>query len=152
MKKKRVAKTTKVSRGRQLIDQLVEFLNNSKGRYNAEEIRSVWDILTGLRGPDNDRFQFMLKTYTTERLRGAIGLAKRRSGDYQFNIANMATISNEPLMYIEDGVQNIRERIMNTQGWFPDTHFQNHYERALVGLEFLGYADRPTPTTSKKEA
>ena len=112
----------------QVIDTVVRVLNGPR-----DEAKQLWDILTILRGPDND--DGYLKVITTAPLRGAIGIRPGASGA----IVNNSKPFAANLDVTEGG-----------QDWYPmlDTlakkhnaqyHFSVHYRAALNTLKRLGY-------------
>jgi hypothetical protein len=112
-----------------VLNLIVKILNGPRA-----EARQLWDVLTILRGPDNDDLD--LKEKTTAALRGAIGLfSNSRTG---------AVVSSEkPFGYNFDlwNGSNDYYRLISelTKQHNAQKHFAIHYRSALITLKSLGY-------------
>ena len=103
----------------QALKSLVKSLN--KGGTHAG---LLWSILSALRGPDSEDFQ--VKSLTTARIRGAIGLSEDTVGT--FAIINSKKLSAEELKQMQQIL------------WKDGCHFGNHYRDAVRAIiYFLGY-------------
>jgi hypothetical protein len=109
----------------QVIDMVVRVLNGPR-----DQAKQLWDVLTILRGPDND--DTYLKAITTAPLRGAIGL----------NPGTGAVINHENPFgkdfhpETNDYYVLVRELIERHKA---QPHFAGHYRSALFTLKSLGY-------------
>jgi hypothetical protein len=102
--------TTKQEAVKQL-DKIVDILN--EGTLTS---RSLWSILSALRGPDNE--DPFVKGKTTSKVRGAIGLR---------HYAVSASVNNEALE--SDPEFTVGEKVQ--------THFEYHYKSAYAALRDL---------------
>jgi hypothetical protein len=114
---------------KQVLDLIVKTLNGPRA-----ESKQLWDVLTILRGPDNDDHN--LKEETTAALRGAIGLL---SGS-----GTGAVVSNEkPFGHnfsLWTGSTDYYRLISElTKQHNAQEHFAIHYRSALIALKSLGY-------------
>jgi len=108
------------ARARKALKELVEIINTIN--YNpvtpsARNASALREIVTSLRGPDNDAYE--IKKQTTARIRGAIGLLSP-SGLH---------ISLIPPPAASD--------VITDGNW--QMHHMSHYQRAWHGLKRLGY-------------
>lgn len=110
-KKKPVKKTTHSFKP--LLKQIVKFLNEA-----GPESRELWDVLTALRGPDNNRE--IDKNAATAVIRHAVGL-KGYTRDYSFVV-------------LPDSVQSAEQRQV-LEREIVDSHFRRHAQLAFEALE-----------------
>jgi hypothetical protein len=75
-------KATDMLRAKRLLAEIISFINE-----DTESSHRLWSILTSLRGPDN--MDKKLKSVTTARIRGRIGLKS-----YMFDISNEPLVSS----------------------------------------------------------
>ncbi len=117
------ASSAPVSSPKQVVDNLISFLNNAP----RVDSRLVWEIVTALRGPDDNNNA--LKNVTTARLRGAIGL---NAGGSTGAIVEF----EEPINKNLDSWVIIDE-LKQSHG--AAYHFAKHYAHAVQALKVLGY-------------
>lgn len=112
----------------QVIDTIVRVLNGPR-----DQAKQLWDVLTVLRGPDNDDSE--LKAITTAPLRGAIGIRPGASGAIVNNkqpfAANLDVTEGGQDWY---AMLDTLAKKHNAQD-----HFGTHYRAALNTLKRLGY-------------
>lgn len=99
-------------KAKKLLKSIVDLLNE-----NNEASKSLWDVLTALRGPDDNNGK--LKDLTTTRIRGAIGM----SDDF-----TRAIVSHETPGYVGAEPEN---RVANSG------HFRDHYMAAYRALPYF---------------
>jgi hypothetical protein len=110
---------------KQMLDSIISFLNNAP----YEESRQLWDVLTALRGPDDNNTS--LKSITTARIRGVLGL--RPNGAAGAVVDDGVPIHNDASGY--DMFYKLKETVDNTVSY----HFAKHYAYAVATLRALGY-------------
>jgi hypothetical protein len=110
----------------QVIDTIVRVLNGPR-----DQAKQLWDVLTILRGPDND--DSALKAVTTAPLRGAIGL---NPGTGTGAIIN----HDDPFgKNVESGIEDYHRIMDKLTRIGAQPHFAAHYRLALLTLKSLGY-------------
>lgn len=102
---------------RKLLDEIVKFVNQA----DAEAAEHLWNILTALRGPDDDTFT--VKAQTTERIRSIIGL--RDGSTFTVGHAKLTATA-------------LQERRSQHH------HFNSHYRRAVKSIAALYRYDLDT--------
>ena len=110
---------------KQMLDSIISFLNNAP----YEESRQLWDVLTALRGPDDNNTG--LKSVTTARIRGVLGL--RPNGASGAVVDNGAPVHSEASGY--DMFYKLKESVNESVLY----HFAKHYAHAVAALRALGY-------------
>jgi hypothetical protein len=114
----------RIDGAKKLLKQITEFVNIGD---RASEI--IWDIMTGLRGPDNGNGA--VKDRTTARLRYAAG--------FRTSNINIGELYFTPGFIVDDGVPP--KYLTSTLTLTPGTiehHFAHHYNEAYTGLKKLG--------------
>lgn len=106
--------TDRAADAKNLIDTIVAFIN-----VHDEASKSVWDILTALRGPDTGDGK--LKEETTARLRHAVGLSMISTWN------SVGFITNSSPMRLPDQYCSFLD------------HFEYHYKQAYHTAEKLGF-------------
>lgn len=100
-----------------LLKQIVAVVNQ-----NDANSRDLWDILTGLRGPDREK-SHDIKGTTTARLRGQLG----------FEAMGYFDVNTEEAKELD--IYRADEATVDIVGY----HFTNHYNQALSALKYIGY-------------
>jgi len=101
------------------MNEIRKLLDNigSSGKINFQKDQILWNILTALRGPDNENNQ--LKEYSTARLRNMICPTLSREAGATVNAYG--------------NVHNINDKAVDTQ-----KHFNRHFNWAVNALSKLG--------------
>ena len=94
---------------RKVIQQLVDAINDDNNKYGLD----LWNIVSALRGPDNENSA--LKSNTTAEIRGAIGLV-----DNNFEVCKF-----------------VRRQQLNRKE--VPYHFSSHYHNAVTALKRLSF-------------
>lgn len=102
---------------RKLLDEVVKFINQA----DRDAAENLWNILTALRGPDDDTR--LVKAQTTERIRSIIGLQD----------GSTFTVSHAKLT-----ATALQERCSQHH------HFNSHYRRAVKSIAALYHYDLNT--------
>lgn len=112
---------------RKTLKQVAEIINASEepelraDHRQQANARAFRDVITFLRGPDNEAY--LLKQLTTARVRGTIGI-NRNSG--------LIATEGEAIHTVERIIAEMEDKT-----W--QVHHRSHYARAKRGLEWLGY-------------
>jgi hypothetical protein len=117
----------------QLLDRLVTALNQ-QGKASED----LWNIVTALRGPDNDHNH--LKELTTQRIRAAIGLREGFTGGVF--LARPSALSTDEIA--------TRNRYFETDELI-EHHFKVHYYRAVDAISRLYGYDVATEIKQEKK-
>lgn len=109
-----------------LTDVILKLINkteNYEACYPYQNTELLWDILTALRGPDEDTDELrpQLKRLTIARIRGILNL------DYVSVGVRGAALSQEEI--------ERRDKLLRK----TSTHFQRHFKIAMDALFSLGY-------------
>lgn len=111
----RESEKQRIEQAKKLLRNVVEFIN-----YDDSVSRNVWDILTALRGPDNNND--VLKELTTCRLRFKLGF---KEGDSLGFIVNSDGVPLAPAL----------EAVKNRYGvGAVSIHFQGHFDKAIQAV------------------
>lgn len=114
--------SARITKGRKILKEVTKYLN-----VGDESSRTLWHILTGLRGPDNSQTPSRVKANTTSKIRFAIGLKDMKVG---------ATVVNEMPDIKFGSYYNFLEDHKDVT---IDAHFANHAASAISGLEKFRY-------------
>lgn len=120
-----------MSEAREAIDHVVKVLNDG-----GRESRLLWDVLTALRGPDND--DNSVKHRSTTHLRGAIGL-KHCDG---FIRAVVSHGKPRRFSHADEG-SSVSKSVQY--------HFRSHFNAAVEALEELDYIERDAANLSEPD-
>jgi hypothetical protein len=120
-----------------LLKEIVEFLNYSS------EGRSMWQILTALRGPDNNSDE--IKEKTTQRFRHQLGIQSRNGGG--------ALTSEQPIDLVAPlDTSNVFSSLQGQTDYLKDRlpvdvqwHFMQHFIQGVNALRSLGDLNEVTP-------
>ena len=111
-------------RGSDNISQVLSVLIEVADEKSVNDMSYVWDIVTALRGPDDENHYPTLKRYTTARLRAIVGMTNEGG----------AIVNHEPLTTKEVNLRNSW-----LYGNYSSEHFSYHFNNAMYAAKQLGF-------------
>lgn len=113
-----------------ILDPVVEFLNQDNN-----ESQELWNILTALRGPDNE--DSILKSLTVARIRYAIGLKPMATQPNSFHLANnFGVVDGNPALAGPNGalISNLPLPNYADLKVVESYHFRDHVLNAINAI------------------
>jgi hypothetical protein len=119
-----------------LLQQVVEVMNQScNGAPDSHIAVAFRDVISGLRGPDQDDMNSSLKHRTTAAIRDAIGLTV--TSGLTCIPRDLDTVRAEMIKAVRDSIES--------------DHFANHIVRAVGGIHKLQPANRTATQARERE-